>query len=790
MRSDMRHLRSDIQNLSWVVLVVAPLVLFWRIVFGDRVLFWGVPLLQFYPWQQFAVEMWRSGNAPLWNPFVGNGAPLAANLQSAVFYPLNALYLLLPVERAMGYTAVLHAILAGLAMYAWGRAFGLRPLAALVGALAFQLSQFFIARFGFLSITATFPWTAVWLWRAEVLAQRRRMSDMLWLALTIGLGLLAGHAQTAGLGLIILVVYTAIRLMQETKRQGSKEIRGYLAGAAGYLLLAFVAGFALAMVQLLPSSELAAQSQRTSGLDYEFAATHSLYPLRLLSFIAPDLMGNPADGNFWGYDNYWENAGYMGLWALLMALFALINFKSQILNLKPVTWFFGATAVVSLLIALGRFAPFYPLLFRAFPGATLFQGPARLLSVYTLAVGALASIGTEQLLGGNRLRWTGRILIVAALGVLVAVSAGVMLTGVRAVFVRPVIQFGVMLGVSAACLAFRPLSPLAGGRASGRREAIWQAALIGVVALDLLVADWRLNPTTDPSLYHERTASAQVVRASDGGRILWFATDEDKVKFERYLSFKGFGPEDVEHWLDARETLLPNMAMIERVSSTNNFDPLLVGSYNDLMSLLNNLPGSEALRLAGAMDTHYVVSPRELPLPVVYRGPEVAIYRNEGALSRAWIVPQARAVSDSLAALADPSFDPRKVVLLELADAPALPVTDYAAGFSSVTLRDSPNAVTIRAVSESGGFLVLADTFYPGWQATLDERPVEILRANYGFRAVVFPPGEHTVVFQYVPLSFSVGAVVSLATLIALVGALIFPYLRNHADRGPLAADG
>jgi hypothetical protein len=79
-----------------------PLILFWRIVFAGRVLFWGVPLLQFYPWQQFAAEMWRSGNVPLWNPFVGNGAPLAANLQSAVFYPLNILYLLLPVERAMG----------------------------------------------------------------------------------------------------------------------------------------------------------------------------------------------------------------------------------------------------------------------------------------------------------------------------------------------------------------------------------------------------------------------------------------------------------------------------------------------------------------------------------------------------------------------------------------------------------------------------------------------------------------------------------------------------------------
>ena len=294
---------------------MTPLVLFWRIVFAGRVLFWGVPLLQFYPWQQFAVEMWRSGNVPLWNPFVGNGAPLAANLQSAVFYPLNVLYLLLPVEQAMGYTAVLHAMLAGLAMYAWGRAFGLRTLAALVGALAFQLSQFFIARFGFLSITATFPWPAIWLWRAEILVQRRRLSDALWLAVAIGLGLLAGHAQTAGLGLIVVMCYAAVRSIPNTHYPISNT--RYRLSGIGYSILALAVGAALATVQLLPSSELAAQSQRTGGLDYELAVTHSLHPLRLLTFLAPDLQGHPADGNYWGYDNYWENAGYVGVWALL-----------------------------------------------------------------------------------------------------------------------------------------------------------------------------------------------------------------------------------------------------------------------------------------------------------------------------------------------------------------------------------------------------------------------------------------------------------------------------------------
>jgi hypothetical protein len=782
------------RSLGWIILVVTPLILFWRIAFAGRVLFWGVPLLQFYPWQQFAAEMWRSGNMPLWNPFVGNGAPLAANLQSAVFYPLNVLYLILPVEQAMGYTAVLHVILAGLAMYAWGRVFGLRPLAALVGALAFQLSQFFIARMGFLSITATFPWLAVWLWRAEMLAQRRRLSDALWLALTIGLGLLAGHAQTAGLGLIVVLCYAVVRSISNRSIPNTQ----YRLSVIRYWILALAVGAALASVQLLPSLELAAESQRTGGLDYEFAVTHSLHPLRLLTFLAPDLQGNPADGNFWGYDNYWENAGYVGIWALLMALFALSNFKSPILrlrsgqvpNLTTATWFFGATALVSLLIALGRFAPFFPLLFRVLPGASLFQGPARLLSVYTLAVAALAGIGTEQLLSGDRLHTLGRYLLAAAVAVLLAVIAGVTLIHIRAVFVRPVIQFGVTLGVCAACLAFRPDSPDAGQ--GGARFKLWQIALIGVVAGDLLVADWRLNPTTDASLYQDSTASASAVRAAGDGRVLWFANDEADIKFTHYLSFNKFGPEDTAYWLRLRETLLPNSAMIERVLTANNFDSLLVSRYNDVVTLLNKLPEADALRMSSVMDARYIVSPRELPLPVVQRGADVTIYRNDAAPGRAWIVPQAQVVSDSVAALADPLFDPRQVVqisnpqsLIPNLQSPtsnrALPVTSIGAKDAIQSLQDSSNAVTIHAESESGGFLVLADTFYPGWQATLDGTPVEILRANHAFRAIVFPPGEHTVVFRYEPLSFRVGGAISLVTLAGLIGALIAVSLRRRA---------
>jgi hypothetical protein len=339
--------------------------------------------------------------------------------------------------------------------------------------------------------------------------------------------------------------------------------------------------------------------------------------------------------------------------------------------------------------------------------------------------------------------------------------SGSLVIHLRAVFIRPMIQFGLTLGACAACLGFRP-------SIESQRFRWWAAILVSVVVVDLFVADWRLNPTTDAALYHTPTASARI---TSDGRVLWLTADADDIKFRRYFSFQGFGPEDVTHWLGVRESLLPNVAMIERVLSANNFDSLVQSRYNDVMTLMERFPLVDALRLAGAMNARYIVSPREWPLPVVHRNEDVAIYRNDTAVDRAWIVPQARVVRDPLAMLADRSFDPRRIVLLDSADAPVL---EFAAGPSSVTLRDSPNTVTIRATSEFGGFLVLADTFYPGWQATLDGQPIRILRANYAFRAVALPPGEHTVVFQYAPLSFRVGVAISLVALAIVVGWLIF----------------
>ena len=67
---------------------------------------------------------------------------------------------------------------------------------------------------------------------------------------------------------------------------------------------------------------------------------------------------------------------------------------------------------------------------------------------------------------------------------------------------------------------------------------------------------------------------------------------------------------------------------------------------------------------------------------------------------------------------------------------------------------------------------MLTDPYYPGWRSFVDGAEVELLRANYLFRAVALPPGEHEVVFRFDPASLRLGATISIVAL-ALAAALI-----------------
>jgi len=225
----------------YLILIIAPFIIFAPIILSGRALFWGTPITQFIPWWTWAWEALSGGVLPLWNPMLGMGAPLIANYQSALFYPPTWIYFLLysigdKALMAWGQAGmvVLHLSWAALGIALVIRQLRMGKLAQIVAGLAFGLSGYLVARAGFLSINAAvawMPWVILGVTRlieeyhlehesytpAQKSKHRSRritiISAYLLLLLSIAMQLLAGHAQITWYTLILAVFWTLYLLV-------------------------------------------------------------------------------------------------------------------------------------------------------------------------------------------------------------------------------------------------------------------------------------------------------------------------------------------------------------------------------------------------------------------------------------------------------------------------------------------------------------------------------------------------------------------------------------------------
>ncbi len=203
------------------------------------------------------------------------------------------------------------------------------------------------------------------------------------LALAIALQLLAGHAQTSFYSLLIVAAFA---LWRAIRQRGDGIVR-----CAWPVALAVVLGLALAAVQLLPTAELTAHSQRAGPLaDLQFAHELSFWPWRLISLLAPDFFGNPARGEYWAHGTYWEEAAFVGVLPLMLAVLALARkgwrrraaargcrpegrpYKMPALVLVP---FFVLLSLVAILLALGNHTPHLPPFVSLRAGVWAVSGP-------------------------------------------------------------------------------------------------------------------------------------------------------------------------------------------------------------------------------------------------------------------------------------------------------------------------------------------------------------------------------------------------------------------------------
>lgn len=708
----------------------------------------------------FTGEWLRKGVLPLWNPFLSLGGPHAGDPVSPVFYPLHPLLAVVFGNRLYGFDLALHVFLAALGMFALSRRLALTPAAALLSAIAYAFGAFTFGHLQHLNVIVGQAWIPVLLAATHRYIERGDRRSMSLAALALGLLILGAHVQIAAYGLLGWGMFAAFWLVTRDRRDGRTQARLSLG-----LVCVCLLGLALASAFLLPFAEWLMFVSRSERMTYEYATSYSWPPSWLATFVAPLwFVGSPAAP--WRPLNLVEWSSYVGVLPLGFAAVALTRPSRKVL-------FLAGLAFCALVLASGHHTPIYRYLL-SLPVLGWVRVPARFLLLAVLGISLLAGLGFDSLRsGGGRLGARGVAAAFVLLGASIARAAA---AGLRRsvpwlperrdplTFDRYTCLLLVALVVAAVLLWV-----LARRRRGGD---LLTALVLAATVADLYAVKRQLffNETLAPTDSLDRpSASAEAIREGDEPHRFYTTVEEAP---QRLLDRGGIAA--YRELLS--EGITSGLAATAHLQSLTGYlyEPPI---HEDLLRVIRKRGqfDSRSAHLAGVFGIRYVISTSELSAPemTLLARSIVGVYRNDAATPRAYLAPEGRPVASAAEAFAlvkRPDFDPRNTVAVE--GAPTW-VPDHRLTIARVALvGETPNRLTFDTMADARSWLVVNDTFAPGWHATIDGREAPVVRANSLVRGVAVDAGRHRVSLVYEPASVRWGLGIS-AVALAIGGVLL-----------------
>src|SRR3989344_2939080 len=330
-------------------------------------------ITQIYPWKHFSIETLKNGQIPLWNPYSFSGTPHLANYQSAVLSPFNILFFVLSFIDAWSVLILLQPLLAGLFMYFLIRSFKLSKFASLISSVSFMFCGFITVWMGYGTLAYAILFLPLAILAIEKYCQTHKFWYLILLSITIPLSFFSGHFQISLYFLMTVFIYIIYKFIT------SKNVPNTL-----YLMLYAFFGLLLSLPQLLPSIEFYLQSLR-SGIFMKGEAIPWQY---IVTFLAPDFLGNPVTRNDW-FGHYAEWNGYIGVLPLMLAVYSITSKK------RVQTFFLLIIGVSALLMAFDT--PLLTLLINLHIPVISTSSASRVIVIYSFMFAAMSAFGFDQL---------------------------------------------------------------------------------------------------------------------------------------------------------------------------------------------------------------------------------------------------------------------------------------------------------------------------------------------------------------------------------------------------------
>ncbi len=784
--------------------------------------------LHFDPQVDAALESLAEGAVPHWHDGQLFGFPLLAQSVHGIFHWPMWLGLVMPRVELYGWVTAIQTLIASIGMFLLARALHLDRWPAFLAAVLFAYCGYFSVRLHWFQIqgaTVYLPWM---IWGIERIFRGASWGTVATTAVAVGCSLLAGFPQGSVHALYAAGVWGVTRWAWGLRwRQPARPGRAILRCG-----LALSLGIAIGLPQLLPAFTFANSDASTrSSESPEVVRSFGMGPAGLLPLIAPHVLGHPQDlaahtqsqlrvaGSLRPVlvkpqltDNHHvETASTISIAGLMLAMLGL-------------RWRHPGRALAAAIFFAGLILSFdTPLLLLVAHLPGLDQGdPRRLLSWVGFGGALLAAFGLARLMrDGPSVRFGFLSAGWAAITVVVAVAAHQISPTVWVEFVGPLLAeaYGIPpqevfrhagdlpLGLTLMLRSLDILAMLSAASAGAiwwaRRKSGREAAgtvLVGLALFELLYLVAARELTTEPAASFTTPPpglSAWTTAELGGGRVhRLLATDDGRVRRDALAyplppaTGMPFGVRDVSGYIAM--SMKRNEALHELIEPGSTFgvgigalatpaaldDPLL-----DVMAVEKVIiPDDQRARLG------------DRALSPIEESPGLSVWTNVDALPRASLARGAFVVASREQAyegLASRTFDPRVVTVIEMdndtalrADtvpasraAPPAPI-DSAPGTVTWT-RDDPGHVELDVDAARATWLVLADSWVPGWSATITSgdgtsSTAPVLPAQLAFRAVPVPAGRSTITLTFESPGWSLAR---LAALIALAITAVFSLL-------------
>lgn len=531
--------------------------------------------------QSFPLKMYQSiegiKSLFLWLPEQFLGIPFLGLLHPGLLYPFNLLYAIFDPYLSFTISDLIHPALTGLFTFMCGKIYGLRFLPAFLSGACFAFSGFVMAHRGHTSMVHAVTYFPLLVYLYERLKREQKAKWSILAGIVTGLQILAGHMQIVVYSYVFLLIFTAYNVTSVPKGTRVKFL--------SLSLFPALLGAILSLPQLYSTFELSRYSFKITG-DYNYFTEYSFPPFMIFQLILPFIYGGGYGRDYWGALNLTEMAGFIGVFPLVTGLWALVRLWGK----ESTVRFLGLVLIICFFLALGRFNPFYKLLYYV-PVYNLFRCSARHWMEIDFALSILFGFGLNYLLfdpEGSKKRkeimiGLGLALLITYTLVLVGRSFSVSLaiSDAGRALIRRTFSFNnkAILIPSGFIVAYTLVWFLYMKLADTKRR-LAGLVLVGIVGLSL--AEF-----FSFGVYHEPNVGKDGVQRYLKDPALTFL--RDKAKFERCL----FVRENADH-------VIPLYTLVHRVSMLNGYEPFVPLSVFELLEIgANGISGNYSGLLFG-----------------------------------------------------------------------------------------------------------------------------------------------------------------------------------------------